>query len=152
MCMNTLNINKTNKLYLWDSWVFYLSFVWSIHILICLKILLLLVQNLGGFHPTHATIRRRKARHIWWTRREDGRQGDGESTRGQQHDDDVWADAVGTTHDVRGRDGSRATRATERAIQRQGRVTLFVGLQGRDAAMRYIGRVASYILQSGGYG
>ena len=25
----------------------------------------LLVQNLGGSHPTHATIRSRKARHKW---------------------------------------------------------------------------------------
>ena len=31
------------------------------HILICLKILLLLVHNLGGFHPTHAMIWHRKA-------------------------------------------------------------------------------------------
>ena len=28
----------------------------AFYILICLKILLLLVHNLGGFHPTHATI------------------------------------------------------------------------------------------------
>ena len=36
------------------------------HILICLKILLLLVQNLGGSHPTHAMIRHRKARQRAW--------------------------------------------------------------------------------------
>ena len=56
-----------------------------------------------------------------------------------------------TTHDVKGRGGSRAARATEWAIQRKESVKLSTGLQGRDTAVRDIRRVASNILQSGVY-
>ena len=60
--IRVLNINKTNKLYLWDSQIsISLSFN-LFHILINLKIILLLVQNRSDFHPTHATLRCRKAR------------------------------------------------------------------------------------------
>ena len=59
---STIRVLNINKLYSWDSRDFYLSFLQSKQILICLKTLLLLVQNLGGSHPTHATIRRQKAR------------------------------------------------------------------------------------------
>ena len=60
--IRVLNINKLIK-YTRGIHDFYLSFLQSTHILISLNILLLLVQNLGGSHPTHATIRSRKARH-----------------------------------------------------------------------------------------
>ena len=63
----------------------YLSFLQLYFIfLIALEFSFLLVQNLSGSHPTHTTIWSRKARQ-----REDGWQGDGESTKGDQHDDDV---------------------------------------------------------------
>ena len=46
---------------------------------------------------------------------------------------------------------SRAACAMERAIQQEGCVTLFAGLQGGDATVQNIRRIASDILQSDGY-
>ena len=42
-------------------------------------------------------------------------------------------------------------RATARAIQRKGRVMLSTGLQGEDATLCDLVKIASDILQSGGY-
>ena len=48
--------------------------------------------------------------------------------------------------------GSTTARATKRAIQRKGRVRLSTRLQGGDATIWNLGKIASDILQSGGYG
>ena len=54
--------------------------------------------------------------------------------------------------DVGDHDSSTTARATERAIRGKGRVRLSAGLQGRDAAIWYLRKIASHILQPGGYG
>ena len=79
-------------------------------------------------------------------------QGDGESTKGKHHDDDVRAVVTRTTRDVGDHDGSTTSRATEWAIQRKGCLTLSTGLQGGDAVIWDLEKIASDILQSGGYG
>ena len=74
------------------------------------------------------------------------------STRGDEHDDDdVREDGARTTRDVEHHDGSTTTRATEQAIQRKGHVRLSTGLQGGDATIWNLGKIASDILQLGGY-
>ena len=57
-----------------------------------------------------------------------------------------------TTQDVEDHDGNTLTRAMEWEIQRRGHVTLPTRLQGRDVVICDLGKIASDILQSGGYG
>ena len=57
-----------------------------------------------------------------------------------------------TTRDVGDHDGSTTTHATEWAIQWKGRDMLPMRLQGGDATIWDLGKIASDILQSGGYG
>ena len=61
-------------------------------------------------------------------------------------------DVVRTTRDVGDHDGSTTARATKRAIQWKGHVRLSTGLQGGDAVIWDLEKIASDILQSGGYG
>ena len=97
-------------------------------------------------------IWRRKAQHICWTRRDVEWKGDGQSTRVEEHDENVWADVVGATPDVGGHNHGSVNHASEQRIRWKGHFTLSTRLQGGDVGMRYIGMIISNILQSNGYG